>query len=129
MREIPFASLQFPMYEFFKHRLSFFLHHKPSSLRPYEASLCGSVAGGIAAAVTTPLDVLKTRIMLDLRGPSHPAYLPPLRRLRQIYLAEGIPVLFAGVIPRTMWISAGGAVFLGVYEWTIDILRSSHDEP
>lgn len=65
--KIPFTSLQFPMYEFFKHRLSLLLHHKPASLRPYEASLCGSVAGGIAAAVTTPLDVLKTRIMLDLR--------------------------------------------------------------
>jgi len=127
IREIPFASLQFPMYEFFKHRLSLLLHHKPASLRPYEASLCGSVAGGIAAAVTTPLDVLKTRIMLDLRDPSDPAYLPPLRRLRQIYLAEGLPALFAGVVPRTMWISAGGAVFLGVYEWTIDVLRSSHE--
>jgi Mitochondrial carrier protein len=55
------------MYEFFKHHLSYVLHHKPSSLRPYEASLCGSVAGGVAAAVTTPLDVLKTRVMLDLR--------------------------------------------------------------
>jgi len=127
MREIPFASLQFPMYEFFKHHLSYLLHHKPSSLRPLEASLCGSAAGGIAAALTTPLDVLKTRIMLDLRDPSHPAYLPPLRRLRQIYLSEGTPALFAGVIPRTMWISAGGAVFLGMYEWTIDVLGSSSE--
>ncbi|KAI0268127.1 S-adenosylmethionine transporter [Gloeopeniophorella convolvens] len=126
MREIPFTSLQFPMYEFFKHRLSYLLYHKPASLRPYEASLCGSVAGGIAAALTTPLDVLKTRVMLDLRDPSDPAYLPPLRRLRQIYVSEGHRALFAGIVPRTMWISAGGAVFLGMYEWTIDFLRPSH---
>ena len=31
---------------------------------PYETAVCGSVAGGIAAAITTPLDVLKTRVML-----------------------------------------------------------------
>jgi len=127
MREIPFASLQFPMYEFFKYRLSYLLYHKPSSLRPFEASLCGSAAGGIAAVLTTPLDVLKTRVMLDLRDPSHPGYLSPLGRLRQIYFSEGIPALFAGVVPRTLWISAGGAVFLGMYEWTIDILGSSHE--
>ncbi|KAI0005139.1 S-adenosylmethionine transporter [Russula compacta] len=127
IREIPFTSLQFPMYELFKQRLSYRLYHKPSSLRPFEASLCGSAAGGIAAILTTPLDVLKTRIMLDLRDPSHPAYLPPLHRLGQIYLSEGIPALFSGVIPRTMWISAGGAVFLGMYEWTINVLGFSHE--
>jgi solute carrier family 25 (mitochondrial S-adenosylmethionine transporter), member 26 len=61
------------------------------------------------------------------QDPSHPAYLPPLRRLRQIYLSEGVHALFAGVLPRTMWISAGGAVFLGMYEWTIDVLTSLHE--
>lgn len=33
-----------------------------------------------------------------------------------IYREEGLAVLFSGVVPRTIWISLGGAVFLGVYE-------------
>lgn len=43
--------------------------------------------------------------------------LPP--RLLHILQNEGPKALFAGVIPRTMWISLGGAVFLGVYEAVI----------
>ncbi|KAG2362839.1 S-adenosylmethionine transporter [Suillus spraguei] len=117
MREIPFTSLQFPLYEFLKHRLSIYLDRKP--LYAHEAAVCGSIAGGTAAALTTPLDVLKTRVMLDLRDPSKQQVPSLLMRLRQIYIQEGARALFAGIIPRTMWISAGGSVFLGVYEWAI----------
>lgn len=45
-------------------------------------------------------------------------------RFAGIYRNEGIKALFAGVVPRTLWISAGGAVFLGMYEWAIDGLVS-----
>ncbi|KAL0961227.1 hypothetical protein HGRIS_006193 [Hohenbuehelia grisea] len=117
MREIPFTSLQFPLYEFLKLRLSSYLGRRP--LRAHEAAVCGSVAGGFAAAVTTPLDVLKTRVMLDIRDPSKAASISLHSRLRSIYTTEGVGALFAGVVPRTLWISAGGAVFLGAYEWVV----------
>jgi len=40
-------------------------------------------------------------------------------RLEQIYVAEGVEALYAGIVPRTLWISAGGAILLGVYEWVV----------
>lgn len=117
MREIPFTSLQFPMYELLKAQLSRKVRRKP--LYSHEAAFCGSIAGGTAAAFTTPLDVLKTRVMLDLRDASK-EMLPSLSsRLKGIYVSEGVGALFAGVVPRTLWMSAGGAVFLGVYEWAV----------
>lgn len=97
-------------------RLSLALGSRP--LRAPEAAICGSIAGGVAAALTTPLDVLKTRVMLDMRDPSS-QFPSLLTRFRQIYTNEGPRALFAGVVPRTLWISAGGAVFLGVYEWVV----------
>ncbi|KAJ7283315.1 mitochondrial carrier domain-containing protein [Mycena rebaudengoi] len=88
-------------------------------LYAHEAAVCGSIAGGIAAALTTPLDVLKTRVMLDIRDPTKEKLPSLAARLKGIYVGEGIPALFSGVVPRTLWISAGGAVFLGMYEWAV----------
>ncbi|KAF8157894.1 mitochondrial carrier domain-containing protein [Crassisporium funariophilum] len=117
MREIPFTSIQFPLYELFKLKLSRKVNRKP--LYAHEAAICGSIAGGFAAALTTPLDVLKTRVMLDVRDSSKEKLPSLLTRFKTIYVTEGSKALFAGVIPRTLWISAGGAVFLGVYEWAV----------
>ncbi|KAF8952427.1 mitochondrial carrier domain-containing protein [Flammula alnicola] len=108
---------QLPLYELLKLQLSSKLNRKP--LYAHEAAACGSIAAGVAAALTTPLDVLKTRVMLDTRDASKEK-LPLLpSRLRTIYVTEGVKALFAGVVPRTLRISAGGAVFLGVYEWAV----------
>ncbi|KAG8935755.1 S-adenosylmethionine transporter [Tulasnella sp. 419] len=118
LREIPFTSIQFPLYELLKSKLSHALDGRP--LQAYEAAFCGSIAGGIAAATTTPLDVLKTRVMLDMRDSSKTP-ISLTTRFIEICKNEGPATLFSGIVPRTLWISLGGAVFLGAYESAISL--------
>lgn len=120
--QIPFTCLQFPLYE----RLKLVAARKRTrtgkvaDLPASEAALCGSIAGGVAAGLTTPLDVAKTRIMLSSRSATNGGakYYPSSlsKTLGIIFAEEGPRALFAGVVPRVAWISLGGAVFLGVYE-------------
>ncbi|CAG8852175.1 28250_t:CDS:2, partial [Racocetra persica] len=85
-------------------------------IEPWEAAICGSFAGGITAGVTTPLDVIKTRLMLSAKDQSIHNYFGITNTFYRILTQEGIKVLFSGIGPRVLWISVGGYVFLGVYE-------------
>ena len=109
IREVPFTVIQFPLWEAMKK----WQCHRSGNIEASasESALFGCVSGGVAAILTTPLDVLKTRMMLAEGSIS-------LKRLtRQIWHEAGFRVFFAGVGPRTAWISAGGAIFLGSYQW------------
>lgn len=64
MREIPFSLIQFPLWEYFKLQWTPVTGYEST---PISVALCGAVAGGISAGLTTPLDVVKTRIMLAER--------------------------------------------------------------
>lgn len=77
--------------------------------------------GGFAAAVTTPLDVAKTRIMLAKAG-SSTANGNVFSALHGVWRAQGLSGLFAGVLPRMAAISLGGFIFLGAYDQTRSLL-------
>lgn len=62
MREIPFTMIQFPLYEAMKRWRA--KRMRKQKVNAFEAAVCGCIAGGVGAGFTTPLDVLKTRIML-----------------------------------------------------------------
>ncbi|KAI9506044.1 S-adenosylmethionine transporter [Coemansia spiralis] len=123
VREIPFTCIQFPVYEFLKKSYS---SKQGRPIKSWEAALCGSVAGGAAAALTTPLDVVKTRVMLSTKGvSSHHEYSGVVSTLTRITREEGARALFSGVVPRTIWISVGGFVFLGSYEKAKEVLMDT----
>uniref|UniRef100_A0A8C2BRC0 Mitochondrial S-adenosylmethionine carrier protein n=1 Tax=Cyprinus carpio TaxID=7962 RepID=A0A8C2BRC0_CYPCA len=84
-------------------------------LDSWQAAVCGALAGGVAAFVTTPLDVAKTWIMLAKAGTSTASGNIP-EVLYEVWRSRGIPGLFAGSIPRVTFISMGGFIFLGAYE-------------
>ncbi|KAG0210296.1 hypothetical protein BGX28_009452 [Mortierella sp. GBA30] len=118
-REIPFTCIQFPLYEYMKKSYALSTHR--SEVDPWEAAIFGSIAGGIAAGITTPLDVIKTRLMLSQRSAAGIAqssayYSGIIPTFKRILAEEGPRALFSGIGPRVMWISIGGSIFLGVYE-------------
>ena len=87
----------------------------------------GSLAGAVAAGVTTPLDVLKTRIMLERRAAAGEARKGALGLVRQIMAEDGVKGLFRGFVPRVGWISTGGAIFLGTYQWAWNTFGDARD--
>lgn len=111
LRELPFDAIQFPLYEQLK---VWAARRKGSPLETWETSVCGSIAGGVSAAITTPLDVVKTRLMTQ--NAAAPRYHGILHGIRTIAREEGPKTLFSGIGPRVVWISLGGAVFFGAYE-------------
>uniref|UniRef100_A0A8C4I033 Mitochondrial S-adenosylmethionine carrier protein n=1 Tax=Dicentrarchus labrax TaxID=13489 RepID=A0A8C4I033_DICLA len=85
------------------------------TLYSWQAAVCGAFAGAVAAFVTTPLDVAKTRIMLAKAGSTTASGNIPLV-LYDVWKSRGLTGLFAGSIPRVTFISVGGFIFLGAYE-------------
>nr|XP_006002097.1 PREDICTED: S-adenosylmethionine mitochondrial carrier protein isoform X4 [Latimeria chalumnae] len=115
---IPFSLVQFPLWEYLKVLWS---RKQGYVVDSWQSAVCGGLAGGFAAAVTTPLDVAKTQIMLAKAG-STTAGGNVLVVLHKVWKAHGFSGLFAGVVPRIVWISLGGFIFLGAYDKCRSIL-------
>eukprot|EP00467_Chlorarachnion_reptans_P025254 CAMPEP_0114512560 /NCGR_PEP_ID=MMETSP0109-20121206/15046_1 /TAXON_ID=29199 /ORGANISM="Chlorarachnion reptans, Strain CCCM449" /LENGTH=229 /DNA_ID=CAMNT_0001692263 /DNA_START=51 /DNA_END=737 /DNA_ORIENTATION=- len=67
MREIPFSLIQFPLWEGSKKKWG---EAQGRPVSPWQGTICGALSGGFSGAITTPLDLAKTRLMLgaDAQG-------------------------------------------------------------
>lgn len=131
-REIPFTILQFTLWETMKERYATYqgTSGQAAAVPASTSAMFGSVAGAIAAGLTTPLDVIKTRVMLARRdvggAETETAAVKPRTGVREVVQEiskEGAGAFWRGVGPRVMWIGAGGAIFLGSYQWASNTLE------
>ena len=117
-RDVPFSIIFWIGYENLKLRFTntFFSSSSYGSLTvPF---LSGSIAGGVAATFTIPLDVVKTHMQVDI-GENKPIGLgvgSPINVMRNVVKSHGLNGLFVGLIPRVAKIIPACAIMITSYE-------------
>ncbi|GAB4848311.1 S-adenosylmethionine carrier 1, chloroplastic/mitochondrial [Ancistrocladus abbreviatus] len=90
-----------------------------------ENAVIGAFAGALTGAITTPLDVIKTRLMVQGSASQYKGILDCITTIVQ---EEGPPALLKGIGPRVLWIGIGGSIFFSVLERTKRVLAQRHSK-
>ncbi|CAK9232077.1 unnamed protein product [Sphagnum troendelagicum] len=126
VRDVPFAGLQIMLYEAMRASMVYGQEQWGSSkaLQPVgsekhqfsslEELIMGGTAGGLSAFLTTPMDVLKTR--LQVQG-SSARYRGWRDALQTIWREEGTKGFFKGALPRVLWFVPASAISFMAVEW------------
>lgn len=136
-RDLPFSALQLSFYENFR-LLAIYYNHGSTDLSVGAEMFTGAAAGGLAGVLTTPLDVIKTRIQTqtntaDFSNNNSTHNLTPLRNpivrfcssnatlraIYSIYKHEGIFGAFSGVGPRFIWTGVQSSIMLLLYQMSL----------
>ncbi|KAG0465050.1 hypothetical protein HPP92_019214 [Vanilla planifolia] len=108
-REVPFYVAGMSLYAEAKKAAQTLLKRE---LEPWETVAVGALSGGLAAVVTNPFDVMKTRMMTAPQGQPVSMQMVALSVLQQ----EGLLGFFKGALPRFFWIAPLGAMNFAGYE-------------
>ncbi|GAV70173.1 Mito_carr domain-containing protein [Cephalotus follicularis] len=105
LRNLPAGVLSYSSFEYLKSMV--LSRTKHANLEPIQSVCCGALAGAISASITTPLDVVKTRLMTQVHGEtvnkvSAAMYGGVAMTVRQILKEEGWVGLTSGMEPRVV---------------------------
>eukprot|EP00871_Galdieria_phlegrea_P002599 jgi/Galph1/333/GphlegSOOS_G5078.1 len=125
LRDVPFTSLQFAFFEQIKIVWRTVTHRQ--HLNNVETYFSGSLAGGLAAALTNPFDVVKTRMQTQPVGEGR-RYRNLLHCFSRIAREEGFTAFLKGVIPRVIWIAPASGITLGVFEGLVSVLDKGRSQ-
>uniref|UniRef100_A0A0D6QV68 Uncharacterized protein n=1 Tax=Araucaria cunninghamii TaxID=56994 RepID=A0A0D6QV68_ARACU len=117
LRNLPAGVLSFSSFEYLK--AAVLAKGRKPHMEPHESVLCGAMAGAISALLTTPLDVVKTRLMTQGVGnlaSSGLAYKGFSSTLKRIWVEEGWKGMTRGVGPRMLHSSCFAALGYCAFE-------------
>jgi solute carrier family 25 protein 39/40 len=117
LRDVPFSGIYWTGYESLKQRLAARGH------RGVDVSFaCGALSGMLAATLTAPVDVIKTRRQAFVM--SHPGLAPKASMdiVREIIAQEGRAGLFAGLAPRFAKIAPACGIMIACFEVRLGLL-------
>lgn len=135
-RDIPYAAIQFTVFEALKRRRSRLLLQQQARTGASEderlsqsAQLLsnlwmGAVSGAIASVLTAPIDVVKTRVMTQAAA-QNGMYLGMRQTFARIWAEEGLVAFGRGLAPRVLYKVPASAVFLVCYEGMRRVLRTA----
>ena len=126
-RDVPFRVAQLTSYEVAKNiylrvkakRRRYSDKNEPLVLSPAESAMVGVIAGSFSAAVTTPLDRIRTLLMTSSAGGSTSVWSCAAGIVEQ----EGLAGLATGLVPRVAYIAPSVALFFVAYEAVQQKLR------
>lgn len=156
-RNLPFTGLQFPIFEFVRGRVA---ERRQKQRQSRESSTDGNgdrrwgavleragltgfsaaVSATIASLVTSPLDVVKTRVMLsagdgsvtaggrELGGQSGRKRPGMFAVGREVFYGEGVRGLFRGAAIRSGWTVVSLSIYLSIYEGSRFYLENRRKE-
>ena len=114
LRDVPFSAIYWGVYENFR----------PKEYNFQENFIAGALSGTIASTITLPMDVIKTRLQIELgdkivrgNGFNGKGRLKSIAIATEIITNEGVKGLFAGLIPRLVKVAPACAIMISSYEY------------
>lgn len=119
MRDVPCTALQFMFFEELKR---IYRQFRPDATQSGPELLgIGFVAGGTAAFLTNPFDVVKTRLQTQAPG-SEQLYRGTIDCIYRTVAEERFFALWRGALARVMWLAPASAITLTIYEKSVTFL-------
>ncbi|RGB36051.1 mitochondrial carrier domain-containing protein [Rhizophagus diaphanus] len=112
-RDVPFSAIYWTGYELTKRYLNNYMYENNIDNKFAVSFLSGATSGSIAAALTTPFDVAKTRRQVASDQMKRPRM---HKVLKQIFREEGYKGLFRGGTLRISKVAASCAIMISTYE-------------